>query len=171
MAIMLRQNPNGAARFSGLSSLCLAASVFIAVPAIAQDQPVSFKGKWHLDIAQSSGQPPFPKSISLEVTVDDGKNYASTRTIVGADGKTTIYSLHASYDGKPYQIEGAPQGQTAALTHVTNTSFQIEFRFPDNSDLKVTCTFSTDRNTVTCEGTDTDAKGIGSPTKVVWVRD
>jgi hypothetical protein len=150
----------------------LAALAIPTLPAVAQNQPISAKGHWHVDFARSFDPwAPHPKSVVLNVIVDDGRTYESTETIVGTDGKERTETIRATYDGKPYTVEGSASGVTVAMTRLADGFSRAELDTPDGFHALIKCSLSVDLSTMTCDETDTDPKGVSKPSRSVYVRD
>src|SRR5271168_1047186 len=88
------------ARFVAGSVVLLALPM---LPAVGQNQPISMNGHWHVDFERSSNPwaAQHPKSVTLNVMVDDAKAYEATETTVGIDGQVRTETIRAAYDGKP----------------------------------------------------------------------
>lgn len=152
-------------------AVCLAISS-MTMCAAAQEQPVSSKGHWHVDFERSSDPwGPHPRSVSLYVAIDDETNYEATETIVGRDGAVRAETIRAAYDGKPYPVQGSPHKLTVAMTHLASGASRIELSTRDGLRGLIICGLSADRNTMICDETDADAKGISTPARSVYVRD
>jgi hypothetical protein len=152
-----------------LAGLMLAAT--LPLPALAQDRPVSLKGRWHEDFVHAAPTPQHPKRLALDVTLDDGKSFAATRTIELADGAIVRQALHAEYDGKPHPVEGGPPGETIAISHGAGDRFLFEDDTADGERSTAICLVAPDRRSYTCGGADTDGKGGVVPWLSRIVRD
>jgi hypothetical protein len=104
-----------------MSSLTLAASLALALPAGAASQYVSWEGTWHLNKAETK----YPKGVmvtdnDLVVSKDDGHALEYVETVVNA-GQTQTQPYKGAYDGKFYDVGN---GETMAFTHISPTSYK-----------------------------------------------
>jgi hypothetical protein len=153
-----------------------AALVSVAVgtlPAAAQDEPISSKGRWRVDFERSFNPwAPLPQSVILDIKVDDGTRYEATETVITTDGKVRTATIRAAYDGKPYPVEGSPHGLTVAMTRLAAGTTRAELRTPDGLRAVIMCSLSADLNTMTCDGIGTDrSSGANTSARSVYVRD
>jgi len=103
--------------------------------------------------------------------VDDRTTFEATETVVGADGKVAKETIRATYDGKPYPVEGSPHSFTVAMSRLPDGSQRMELSTPDGLHGVEICRPSRDLETLTCDETDTDRKGVGTQARSVYVRD
>ncbi|HLY54466.1 MAG TPA: hypothetical protein VKS60_02845 [Stellaceae bacterium] len=143
----------------------------LAASAGADDQVKSMKGRWHMDMQQSSDPASAVRSSSMVVTIDDGETFEATRIDVTPDGKEWVSSFRAAYDGKSYPVTEAGAKMSVTLARLTRDSFRIDFSQQGGWHNTGICRFSADGNTVSCTGTDIDERGNGVPYKRVFVRD
>jgi hypothetical protein len=121
----------------------LAALAVSTLPVAAQNQPISAKGHWHVDFRRSLDPwASHPKSVILDVIIDDERMYEATETIVGTDGKVRTETIRAAFDGKPYAVEGSPNGVTVAMRHLVDGSLRAELETPDGFRALIICRFS-----------------------------
>ena len=103
------------------SSLALAATFALALPASAAPKYVSWEGTWHLNKAETK----YPKGVmvtdnDLVVSKDDGKTLKYVETVVSG-GQTQTQPYEGAYDGKFYDVGN---GETMAFTHISATSYK-----------------------------------------------
>ena len=143
-----------------------------ATTVLARDQLISFKGRWHADLEKSVN--PYSsntKSVTLDITTDDGMIYEESETVVRVDGRTETESVRAPVDGKFYPVQGSPHGVLAAITYRALGSMTIELRAPIGLHSREVCNLSADLNTLICDETDTDSQGNRTFAKSVYTRE
>jgi hypothetical protein len=150
--------------------------VLLAIPVLSaagQNQPISMEGHWHVDFERSFNPwaAQHPKSVTLNVMVDDAKAYEATETIVAIDGQVRTETIRAAYDGKSYPVEGSPSGVTVAMTRLPSGSSRFEVATPDGFHALIVCSVSDDQSTMDCDETDTEPKGVSKAARSVYLRD
>ncbi len=104
-----------------MSSLTLAASLALALPAGAETKFVSWEGTWHLNKKETH----YPKGVvvtdnDLVVSKDDGDKLTYVETVM-SNGKTDVQKYDGAYDGKYYDMG---QGESMAFTHINATEYR-----------------------------------------------
>jgi hypothetical protein len=88
----------------------------LLTPALSQNLPLSFKGQWRLDLNRTfTPWGPIPKSVTITVTTDDGKDFDAEETW-GRNGAVIAAIIHTPIDGKFYPVLGVPGNMNAAIT-------------------------------------------------------
>jgi hypothetical protein len=139
--------------------------------AIAQGS-ASAVGHWHVDFARSINPwSSHPKSVTLDVLVDDETRYEATETITGSDGIEKRETIRARYDDKPYPVEGSPSNATVSLSRLSADRRRIQVRTPDGFRSLIVCGLSADLKTMICDETNTPPDNVNKSAKSVYVRD
>jgi hypothetical protein len=140
--------------------------------AVAQSEPMSLKGHWHVDFSRSIDPwVPHPKSVTLDVIADDGTTYQAVETIVKSDGTVRKHTARATYDGKPYPVTGSVAGLTVAMTRPSPGSIRAESNTSDGSHSVIVCTLSYNQKTLICDETDAAPNGTTATARSVYLRD
>jgi hypothetical protein len=157
---------------AGRAALLGLVALLHAAAAAAQERPISLKGHWHLDLGRSfNPYPTHAKSVTLDVTTDDGRTYDTTETQVRTDGKVVTERIHALVDGKPYPVEGSPNGISVAVTDWAHGRIQRRLRAPNGLHGVESCKITARPDTMICDEVDTDLKGKSTVVRSVYVRD
>jgi len=144
----------------GLRLVLLAAAIAITVPVTAQGQD-AWVGSWKLNLSTSKYDPAnlAPKSQTLKQEGVAG-GIKTTNDMVDAQGKTVHAQNTTMFDGKPYDIAGAPEAKT---TRVYKRIDNQTYEFVQSVGGKVTTTSRTviamDGKTRTNTTTGQDAQG------------
>ena len=128
---------------------------------------VSQEGKWSLNIGAShhaSGDPIAQDSV-IEATKDDGKALHFTQSLTTPKGEKLSVKFEGAYDGKMYAMRN---GSQMMYEHISADTYRDAGKRLDGGSWKETCTFSSDRAKLTCEGADITASGKTFPYVEVW---
>ena len=86
--------------------LCLTVAMWAADP---------WLGTWKVNVAKSKFSPGPPPKSRIQTVEVVGDQIRSTTESVAADGQTSKSVWIGKYDGKPYPVEAATSGYTAAI--------------------------------------------------------
>ena len=132
----------------------------VALAGSAQAQGNSSLGTWKLNLAKSSFDPgPPPKSHTRVYEAWEKDGIKATFTIVGADGKTTLNSFTAHYDGKENKYVGSPEYDTILITRVDATTVDSTQKLSGKTVIQTRSVNSADGKTRTFTSNGTNLKG------------
>jgi hypothetical protein len=138
-----------------MRKLIAAAALLLLLPIVAYAAEGPFTGPatwtWNASQSKTADANAPTKSMVLKITRDDGTNLAWLLTVVDAKGATHKMSWSGAYDGKERPAKGG--GGAAAFTKGGDGSIKIAFKEKDGSTGDETCTVSSDRKKMTCNGT------------------
>ena len=162
------------ARAFGVASVVTAFMLLTTWSAPASAQSMAHIGKWKLNTAKSTYDPPqsgpAPQSVVRTYEVFEGDGIRWTSVNVAADGKSTTATYSAHFDGKDYAMTGAPGGANGiALKRVDDHTFTSELKRDGKVVGTVRNQVSADGKTMTTTNTGTSAEG--KPTNSVVVYD
>jgi hypothetical protein len=116
-------------------------------------------GTWVLNLAKSTYSPgPAPKSLT-RTYVATKKGYTYTAKGVGADGKATLVTYTASYDGKDHKMTGNPDADMISVKKIDATSTEATLKKHGKVMSTSTRTISADGKVLTSTAKGTNAKG------------
>jgi hypothetical protein len=132
----------------------LAGALLAMAPAAQADTPVSQKGTWKLNVAESDqGRNPNPVvDGTLTVTKDDGKALQFTLAEKMKDGSTTLSKFDGAYDGK---MVPASDHMTMAYEHAPGgwrDTWEVTAGPGKGVKGSDDCTMSADGKKQTCTG-------------------
>lgn len=149
-----------------------AASACLIIPALADNQAVSLKGRWHVDFNRSINiHADDLKSVTTNIITDDGKIFKSEETVVYKDGETTSESINTHVDGRFYPVLGSSNNVSASISHWSPGSVEIKLKTSYGLIGVQNCQISKDLSTLTCKEVDTNLRGEGTSTTSVYVRE
>ena len=109
----------------------------------------SWVGIWILNPAKStysSGVVPQSETVRLEAMPDGIK---AVMDLVSAQGVRSIREVTAKFDGKPYELKGAPTPTTWSFTRIDSRTFDLEARVNGKVTSKTRVQVSADGRTRT----------------------
>jgi hypothetical protein len=133
-----------------MRKLILAAVLLVPVAGFAADGPMTGPSTWTWNAKESKTVGNAPKAIVLKITKDDGTNLAWAMTTTDSKGKSHKMSWSGAYDGKERPAKG---GGSASFTRGNDGSTKIAFKETNGSTGEETCTVSSDKKKMTCNGT------------------
>ncbi|MGH7095469.1 MAG: hypothetical protein ACREFB_18295, partial [Stellaceae bacterium] len=148
------------------------ALTWFVTPAFARNHPISLKGHWHADISRSVA--PYgvsPRSVALNILVDDGHYFESQETQVRRDRRITIETTKARVDGKFYQVLGSPNNISVAITSWRPGFVRMNFIALNGLRSVEICKLSSNFNTMICDERDTNRQGKITLSRSVYTRD
>jgi len=155
-----------------LGLLLLAAALAISVPVTAQAQD-AWTGSWKLNLAKSKFEPAnlAPKSQTVKQEATPGGGTKVTVDGVDAQGKPVHYEFVTMFDGKSFEVPGAPDANT---TRVYKRIDRRTYEWVQSVSGKVTTTsrsvVSADGKTRTITTTGKNAQGQTVNNAVVYDR-
>jgi hypothetical protein len=142
-----------------LAAFLVAVAFWVPAASAADDTAGVFVGEWHWNKAESSVVPgePLPREVVLRIASATPARIQWTLTRTDADGRQHTESFLGSGGGQPGPITGAPD-TTGAFT-LKATVLEASYQSKDGSTDRTSCTLSSDRRKMTCNGTESDGKG------------
>jgi hypothetical protein len=145
--------------------LTLALGIGAVIPSIAQTDP--WVGTWELNAAKSTysvGAVPKSETVRIEAVPNGIK---AVMDAVNAQGARSVREITAGFDGKEYELKGAPIPTTWALTRIDAHTFELVSRINGKVVATTRVVVSSDGRTRT--NTTTGTTPLGQPIKNVAV--
>ena len=149
-----------------VTAVCAVAS---SVSSRAQ-APDPFVGTWKLDVAKSTYKPgPAPKSLTV-VIEPAGKGLKIAADGVAGDGTPIKLGYTSMRDGKDVPTTGSPMYDTAAITQISPTDVNIDYKKGGKLAMNAKAAVAKDGKTMTVTYTGTDPKGQAFTNVAVYAK-
>lgn len=120
----------------------------------------AYVGNWHWNRAASTpaeGEP-VPNDVVLSIARADPARMEWTVTVVDDKGERHVESFRGAANGKPFPLEGSPDGTTVAVT-LNGDQLETVYTVREGGSDRENCAVSGDRKKMTCRGTESDGQG------------
>ena len=108
--------------------------------------------------SSQQGQPPEPRSLTLEIVAADPGRVEWTMTEMDPKAQPRVLSFSGTGDGRPGPVKGSDMNTTAGFT-VKGGVMTAVFSTPDGGSDHLSCSLAPNGAQMTCRGTETDGRG------------